>query len=347
MEPGVSLYSRKVLIEPRCAALTPDWLRFVRGVVDSSDIPLNISRESMQDSQLIRKISAVVVRRLLRYFEEVARREPEKYETFWNEFGHFLKEGVCTDFQHKDAIAKLLRFETSTTGLGTQVAADEVEKAEEEEEMEKEREAKGGDGLESEEQTRSVDSSLSSLDEYIARCRPEQKKIYYLIAPSRELAEASPYYEDFRRNKIEVIFAYTDIDDFVMTNLGMYNGRPLVSAEDSSVNLKEDGGRADEVDGDGEEDGGSAADTGAGAAGTPTMLTEAEGKALSSWLHDTLSEHVKDVLVTDRIVESPAIVTDHESAAVRRMAKFVDQVRREKESCADNVSSAPLLRPSC
>ena len=181
MEPGVSLYSRKVLIDSKPENLLPEWLRFVKGVVDSEDLPLNISRESMQDSALIARIGSVLTRRFLRHLEDDAKKNAENYNAFFLEFGHFLKEGVVTDFNNKGNIAKLLRFESSSR--------------------------------------KKEDDLLSSFDDYISRCPVTQNTIYYLCAPSRELAEASPYYEIFKSNKTEVLFLYTPIDEFVMGNL--------------------------------------------------------------------------------------------------------------------------------
>ena len=114
MEPGVSLYCRKVLIDSDPKNLLPDWLRFVRGVVDSADLPLNISRESMQDSSLVQKINKVLTKRFLKLLEEKANKEPEVYADFWSKFGIFLKR-VTTDFTHRDQLLKLLRFESSYT----------------------------------------------------------------------------------------------------------------------------------------------------------------------------------------------------------------------------------------
>lgn len=158
LEPGVSLYSRKVLIERNSPDILPDWLRFVRGVVDSEDLPLSLSREKMQDSRLILKIKDVLTRRIIRFLEQQATKEPEKFETFFHEFGQFVKEGICTDFQHKDALAKLLRYESSQLDAGKH----------------------------------------TTLDEYVSRATPEQNELYYLCAPSRAIAEASPYFEAFK-----------------------------------------------------------------------------------------------------------------------------------------------------
>lgn len=112
-DPGVSLYCRKVLIQPKSKLVLPDWLRFVKGVVDSEDIPLNISRENMQDSQLIQRINNVLTKKIIKFLADQSKHDPEKYGAFWKEFGQFFKEGVCGDFVHKADIAQLLRFDTS------------------------------------------------------------------------------------------------------------------------------------------------------------------------------------------------------------------------------------------
>jgi len=112
-DPGVSLYCRKVLIQPKSKLVLPDWLRFVKGVVDSEDLPLNISRENMQDSQLIQRINNVLTKKIIKYLADQSKNDPTKYNGFWKEFGQFFKEGVCGDFTHKSDIAQLLRFDTS------------------------------------------------------------------------------------------------------------------------------------------------------------------------------------------------------------------------------------------
>src|SRR5689334_2006532 len=113
LEPGVALYCRKVLIEAKPKNLLPEWLRFLKGVVDSEDLPLNNSRETMQDKALIEKLNKVITKRFLKFLEEEAKNRPDSYTDFYKEFGHFLKEGTALDFTHKDQLMKLLRFESS------------------------------------------------------------------------------------------------------------------------------------------------------------------------------------------------------------------------------------------
>ncbi|MEJ2034069.1 MAG: molecular chaperone HtpG, partial [Deltaproteobacteria bacterium] len=110
MEPGVNLYCQKVLIEQHSGNILPEWLRFTRGVVDSEDLPLNISRQALQDNALVVKLNKVLTKRFLKFLEEQAKNEPDKYASFWKEFGMFLKEGAVSDFAHRQEIAKLLRF---------------------------------------------------------------------------------------------------------------------------------------------------------------------------------------------------------------------------------------------
>lgn len=263
MEPGVSLYSRKVLIEKNSPDLLPDWMRFVKGVVDSEDLPLSISREKPQDSRLLSKIQTALVKRVLKFLNQQATNDPEAYRTWFREFGVFIKEGVCRDFENQADCAKLLYFESSTMKEG----------------------------------------ELTSLDEYISRCTPEQDQIFYLSAPNRALAEQSPYFEAFKANNKEVLFVYNAIDDFVMTNLAKYNNRKITSAEgnvDLGVSEKSEEG----------EDG---------------ALNDELVKELGDWMVEQVPSKLASVKATNRLSESPAIITEHESGSLRRMMRMVEQ----------------------
>ena len=197
MDPGVGLYCRKVLIDSEPKNLLPDWLRFVRGVVDSADLPLNISRESMQDSSLIQKLNKVLTKRFLKTLEEKAKKEPELYDDFWQKFGLFLKEGVTTDFTHRDQLLKLLRYESSYTEEG----------------------------------------KTTSLADYLSRAPEGQKDIFYLFAPSRASIENGPYLEAFKARNIEVLFLYEPIDEFVMNHARAFEEKNFVSADNDDIDL--------------------------------------------------------------------------------------------------------------
>jgi len=261
-EIGMSLYCRKILIQAKCKGILPDWLRFVKGVVDSEDVPLNISREHLQDSALIKRLSGVLTRRLIKFLEKEMKTDPQKYDKFYNEFCQYLKEGICTDFVHKEEIARLLRVESSQLPQG----------------------------------------KLTTLEEYVERMPKEKNEIYYLIVPSRNYAETSPYFESFKAKDVEVLFLYdTRLDDFVFSNLGEFKGKKLKTIESSSVDVKD-------YDFEKRNEG----------------LTREEFQEFSKWMKDVLVDKITTVTDTERLSTTPMIIVDHESASFRRMMKSVD-----------------------
>jgi len=206
----VNLYCRKVLIQAKAKGLFPDWLRFLKGVVDSEDLPLNISRETMQDTSLMQKLNKVLTGRFLKFLDEQSEKEAATYEKFYAEYHRFLKEGVVTDFTHKEALGKLLRYESSALEKDTQ----------------------------------------TSLADYVKRMSSEQKEIYCLLTPNRAAAESSPYFEVFRERKFEVLFLYDPWDEFVIEHLHTFDGKPLKLAEKAELNLsetKKDGALSDDA----------------------------------------------------------------------------------------------------
>lgn len=208
VESEVNLHCRKVLIQAKAKGLFPEWLRFLRGVVDSEDLPLNISRESMQDTSLMQKLNKVLTTRFLKFLDEQSTKEAEKYTTFYREFQRYLKEGVVTDFTHRESLGKLLRFTSSATE---------------------------GD-------------NLTSLADYVSRMGADQKEIYFLLAADRATAEASPYFEVFKARKFEVLFLNDPWDEFVMDHLREFEGKDLVAAEKADLALenKPEGGLSDD-----------------------------------------------------------------------------------------------------
>ncbi|MCT4534391.1 molecular chaperone HtpG [Halodesulfovibrio sp.] len=188
---GLDLYVRRVLIQRECKDLLPDYLSFVKGVVDTEDLPLNISRETLQENILIRKINQTVTKQILSHLERMAKNDADAYKEFWNVHGKVFRLGY-SDFANRDRFAKLLRFNTST-----HETADE----------------------------------LTSLDEYIERAKENQKAIYYISATSREAARLNPHLELFTRKGLEVLFLYEPVDEFVMDNLGKFGEFDLVAAE--------------------------------------------------------------------------------------------------------------------
>ncbi|MCR6655804.1 MAG: molecular chaperone HtpG [Opitutus sp.] len=199
LEQSVALYCRKVLIDAKPKNLLPEWLRFLKGVVDSEDLPLNISRETMQDKALIEKLNKVITKRFLKFLEEEAKNRVDAYNEFYSEFGIFLKEGAAMDFAHKDQLVKLLRFESSITEKG----------------------------------------KTTSLADYVSRMGSEQKEIYYLVGPSRAAIESGPYLEGFKARNLEVLFCYEAVDEYVMNNVREFDGKKLTAADHADVKLSD------------------------------------------------------------------------------------------------------------
>ncbi len=193
----VSLYCKKVLIDPSPKGLFPEWMRFVKGVIDSSDIPLNISRESMQDSGLVKKLGRVVLKRFLKHLAETAKKDAQKYELFFKKFGTFLKEGAAVDFENRAELAKLLRFESSLYPDGTKV----------------------------------------SLEDYVSRMKGDQKDIFFACGADRKTIESAPYVEAFAARGLEVLYMYDPIDAFLTGNLGAFDEKPFASVDSSDIAL--------------------------------------------------------------------------------------------------------------
>jgi molecular chaperone HtpG len=195
---GVKLHIRRVFVLEDNGQLMPQYLRFLRGVIDSSDLPLNISRELLQGSRVVDHIRSNAVKKVLKLLAELASREPEKYATFWREFGTVLKEGIADDFSNRDEIAKLLRF-TSTKSA--------------------------------------TDQADVSFSDYVGRMKEGQKAIYYLLAPSLAAAAASPHLEAFRKKGIEVLLLGEDVDNWVLSNLREFDGKRLQSVAQGTADL--------------------------------------------------------------------------------------------------------------
>ncbi|MDI1318917.1 MAG: molecular chaperone HtpG, partial [bacterium] len=199
LEPSVSLYCRKVLIDAAPKDLLPEWLRFLKGVVDSEDLPLNISRETMQDKALLDKLGKVITKRFLKFLDEEATQRPESYVKFYAQFGLFLKEGAALDHAHKDQLVKLLRFESSLTDK----------------------------------------TKATSLADYVSRMGADQKEIYYLVGANRATIESGPYLEGFKARNLEVLFCYEPVDEYVMNNVREFDGKKLTAADHGDVKLSD------------------------------------------------------------------------------------------------------------
>lgn len=195
---GLKLYIQRVFIMDQVEQFLPHYLRFVRGVIDTTSLPLNVSREILQDHPNIPKLRSAIVRHVLDLLDKIAKSDPAKYQTFWQHFGAVLKEGPAEDFANRDRVAKLLRFSSSTM--------------------------------------QSADSSVS-LDDYVGRMKENQKKIYYITAENFNAAKSSPHLEVFLKNKIEVLLLTDKIDEWVVGHLPEFEGKPLQSVAKGDLEL--------------------------------------------------------------------------------------------------------------
>ena len=198
---GIKLYVQRVFIMEDAEKLMPRYLRFVRGLIDSNDLPLNVSREILQGSKVIDSIRTGSVKKVLGMLEKIAKNDPEKYQKFWGEFGRVLKEGPAEDFANREKIGKLLRFSTTLTG--------------------------------DEEQT-------VTLDDYVTRMQEGQDKIYYIAADSHAAAKNSPHLEIFKKKGIEVLLLSDRVDEWLTSHLAEFEGKKLQSVAKGELDLDKD-----------------------------------------------------------------------------------------------------------
>ncbi|KAG7162571.1 heat shock protein 75 kDa, mitochondrial-like isoform X2 [Homarus americanus] len=260
-ESSVSLYCRRVLIMNKAENVLPKWLRFLKGVVDSEDIPLNLSRELLQDSALIRRLRTVIQNRVVRFLFDKSRKDAESYSKFFTDYGIFIKEGILSSQEQveKEEIAKLIMYDSSAKPIGEKV----------------------------------------TLPEYIGRMTDNQKDIYYLAAPSRELAESSPYFEALKKRNVEVLFCYEPYDEVVLMQLQEFGNRKIISVEKE---MRQD---KDAVDYEGAEGG----------------LRRSQANELMDWLKTVLSGRCWGVKATPRLESHPCVITVEEMGAARHFVR--------------------------
>ncbi len=265
---GIKLYVRRIFIADDTKNLMPNYLRFVRGLVDSADLPLNVSREFLQQNRDIDKIRAASVKKILGEFKQLAAKDAEKYNALWKEYGRAVKEGLIEDYENKDAIAKLVRF--SSTHKDQQ------------------------------EQT-------ISLDDYIARMPEKQKTIYYVTADSYNAASSSPHLEVFRKNDIEVLLLSDPVDEWVVNHLTEYQGRKLKSIAKGDLDMDALKSTASKEE---------------------TAKKSRVMKPLVEKFKSALKDRVKDVRLSDRLVDSPSclVADEHDMGAnMERILQAIGQ----------------------
>jgi molecular chaperone HtpG len=284
---GLKLYVRRVFIMDDAEQFLPLYLRFVKGVVDSADLPLNISREMLQQDAAIDSMRTGLARRVLDLLTKMAKDEPEKYASFWKEFGTVLKEGPAEDHANRERIAKLLRFSST-----------HADKAEQD----------------------------VSLEDYIARMKPQQKEIYFVIADSFAAAKSSPHLEILRGKGIEVLLLSDRVDEWLVDHLREFEGKQLRNVARGELDI-------DAIQSDAEKQ--------------QRETLSKEHAALVERMKKSLQDRVSDVRVTNRLADSPAVLVlgAHDlGAQMRRILEAAGQkVPTSKPALEINVQH-PLLQ---
>ncbi|APR35398.1 molecular chaperone HtpG [Paraburkholderia sp. SOS3] len=291
---GLKLYVKRVFIMDDAEQLLPAYLRFVKGVIDSSDLPLNVSRELLQESRDVKAIREGVTKRALSMLEELANLETEaetdadkqKYASFWKEFGQVLKEGIGEDFTNKDRIAKLLRFASTQND---------------------------------------TDEQNVSLAAYVARMKPEQSKIYYVTADTWQAAKNSPHLEVFRKKGVEVLLLTDRVDEWMLSFLNEFDGKPLASVARGDLDL----GELNDEEKQAQEKVGE------------------ELKPLVERMKEALKDKAKDVRLTFRLTDSPSCLVADEgdmSGYLQRMLKAAGQKAPTMQPILEVNPEHPLVK---
>ena len=258
---GLKLYVQRVFIMDDAEVFMPNYLRFMRGLLDSNDLPLNVSREILQDNKTTAALRKALTKRSLQMLEKLATDDAEQYQIFWKEFGLVLKEGVAEDFANKEQIAKLYRFASSKADSSAQTV---------------------------------------SFEDYIGRMKEGQKAIYYITADSYTAAKNSPHLELFNKKDIEVLLLSDRIDEWMLSYLTEFDGKPLQPISKADLDLGE---LADKDEAE----------------------QKAKDEEFGSFIERVkilLGERVKDVRLTHRLTDTPAVVSTDNSEMTTQMAKL-------------------------
>jgi molecular chaperone HtpG len=284
---GIKLYVRRVFIMDDAEQLLPPYLRFVRGIVDSNDLPLNVSREILQQSRDVQMIRTASVKRVLSLIEDLAGHHAEKFKTFWKEFGRVLKEGAADDAGNRDRIAKLLRFASTTND---------------------------------------TDEQGVSLADYVGRMKAGQDAIYYITADSYSAAKNSPHLEIFRKLGVEVLLMYDRVDEWVVSLITEFDGKPLHSVAKGGLDLSTLGGEAEKQEQENKAD---------------------EHKALVERIQHVLADRASAVRVTSRLTDSPSCLVSDEhgmSTHLERMLKAAGQNVPESKPILEINAQHPIVQ---
>jgi molecular chaperone HtpG len=274
---GIKLYVRRIFISDDAKTLMPNYLRFVRGLVDSADLPLNVSREFLQQNREIDKIRASSVKKVLAEFKKLASKDDEKYNDLWKEYGRVLKEGVIEDNDNKETLAKLARFASTH---------------------------------------KNDEAQTISLDDYISRMPEKQKEIFYITADNYNAANSSPHLEIFRKNDIEVLLLSDPVDEWFVSHLTEYEGKTLKSIAKGDLDIDDLKTKESKEE---------------------IEKKEEAMKPLVEKFKAILEDQVKDVKISDRLVDSPSCLVADAYDMGGNMERILQAIGQ------DAPSSKPIL----
>ncbi len=283
---GIKLYVRRVFIMDDAQDLLPPYLRFVRGIIDSTDLPLNMSREILQQSRDVEAIKAASTKRVLGLLDDLAAKQPDKYKKFWTTFGGVLKEGIAEDSASRDRIARLLRYASTPSGT--------------------------------EEQT-------VSLADYVNRMKEGQEAIYYITADSYAAARSSPHLEIFRKLGVEVLLMHDRIDEWVVSTLADFEGKPLHSVAKGDLDLSKLGGESAKQE----------------------TKTNEEDRPFLERMQQVLTDRASAVRTTVRLTDSPACLVSEEfgiSSNLERILKSAGQNVPDLKPILEVNPSHPIIK---
>jgi molecular chaperone HtpG len=278
---GIKLYVRRVFIMDDAENLMPQYLRFVRGLVDSDDLPLNVSREILQKNKFIDSIRSASVKKVLGLLESMASSEPEKYAGFWSQYGAVIKEGPAEDYANRERIAKLLRFSSTHNNSDVQDV---------------------------------------TLEDYIGRMKEGQEKIYYITSDSYTAACSSPHLEVFRKKGIEVLLMHDRVDEWLVSHMTEFDGKPLVSVAKGDLDL----GKLQDKD---EEE--------------AAKKVEDEHKDFVKRIQDALGDDVSEVRISHRLTDSPSCLV----LAAHEMPVHMQQIMKQAGHALPDSKPALEVNP--
>ncbi|MCP4785786.1 MAG: molecular chaperone HtpG [Fuerstiella sp.] len=272
-EHGLHLCAKRILVQNDNRDLIPDYLRFLRGIVDSEDLPLNVSREALQDNTVFRKMQKVITKKVLDHLDSIAGDDAEKYAKFYGEFGSILREGIGSDFDHRDRLAKLLRFQSTNS---------------------------------------TAEDGLASLAGYCERAGDDQKQVYFATGADMAAVLRDPNLEIFRERNLEVLVLTDPVDEYVLSTLGSFEDRDLVSID--SADLKLPGSESSDSDSDDDEKKETSDDDTDVPQGFDTVL---------QLIKEVLGDQVDDVRKSERLTESACCLVSAKGAQSTTMQKVL------------------------